>query len=91
MGGSPQFGSGVAPIPRSRVINDPVDTIETNYLSIGYGFEHRFNDDWKLRNGFRYISYKYDYSVVALPFIVDEENVTRFMLIKMVEVVPILC
>lgn len=76
--GITKFGKGVAPIPRSRVINDPNDTINTDYVGAGYSFEHRFNDDWKLRNGFRYISYNYDYSVIALPFIVNNANVTRF-------------
>lgn len=76
--GITQFGDRVAPIPRDRVINNPDDTITTDYLSTGYSFEHRFSDNWKLRNGFRYIRYDYDYSVVALPFIVDNETVTRF-------------
>jgi iron complex outermembrane receptor protein len=76
--GISQFGNGVAPIPRDRVINNPDDSITTNYLSLGYSVEHRFSDSWKLRNGFRYIRYAYDYSVVALPFITENETVTRF-------------
>jgi iron complex outermembrane recepter protein len=76
--GITRFGDQVAPIPRERVINNPDDTITTDYLSTGYSLEHRFSNNWKLRNGFRYIRYDYDYSVVALPFIVDDETVTRF-------------
>lgn len=76
--GITKFGTGVAPIPINRPINNPDDTITTDYLSLGYSFEHRFNDNWTIRNGFRYIRYAYDYSVVALPFIVDGANVTRF-------------
>ncbi|WP_308253627.1 TonB-dependent siderophore receptor [Geminocystis sp. GBBB08] len=76
--GISQFGKGVAPIPRSRVINDPNDTINKDYVSAGYSFEHRFNDNWKVRNGFRYLSYNYNYSVVALPLAVDGPTVTRF-------------
>ncbi|ELR97806.1 TonB-dependent siderophore receptor [Gloeocapsa sp. PCC 73106] len=76
--GLSQLGDGVAPVPRERVINNPQDTIDTDYFSIGYSFEHRFNSNWKLRNSFRYLSYNYDYSVVALPFIVDGPNITRF-------------
>ncbi|WP_404783697.1 TonB-dependent siderophore receptor [Altericista sp. CCNU0014] len=72
------FGNGVAPVPRDRVINNPDDTITTNFLSLGYNFEHQFNDRWKIRNGFRYLFYDYNYSVVALPFIVEDANVTRF-------------
>ncbi|MDS3862282.1 TonB-dependent siderophore receptor [Thermosynechococcaceae cyanobacterium BACA0444] len=76
--GITQFGSGVAPIPYTRVINDPNDTIATTFTNMGYSFEHRFNDNWKIRNGFRYLSYSYDYSVVALPFIVLGPEVIRF-------------
>lgn len=76
--GLTSFGNGVAPVPRDRVINNPDDTVTTNFLSLGYNFEHQFNDNWKIRNGFRYLSYTYDYSVVALPFIVEDANVTRF-------------
>ncbi len=76
--GISKFGNGVAPVPRERVINNPDDTITTDCLSLGYNLEHRFSDDWKVRNGFRYINYDYDYSVVALPFIIEDETVTRF-------------
>lgn len=72
------FGNGVAPVPIDRVINNPDDTITTDALSVGYNFEHQFNDNWKIRNGFRYLYYAYDYSVVALPFIVEDASVTRF-------------
>jgi len=76
--GVTQFRDGVAPIPRDRVINNPDDSLKTAYLSLGYNLEHQFNNDWKLRNGFRYISYDYDFSVVALPFIVEDAAITRF-------------
>lgn len=76
--GITKFGSGVAPIPRERVINNPDDSVTTNYLSLGYGLDHQLNENWKLRNGFRYIRYTYDYSVIALPLIVQNEFVTRF-------------
>lgn len=75
--GLTQFGGGVAPVSREFVTNNPDDTIDTDYVSTGYSFEHRFNDDWKIRNGFRFISYNSDYSVVALPF-TGGANVTRF-------------
>lgn len=77
-----KFGNGVAPIPRERVINNPDDTITTDYLSLGYSLEHRFSNNWKVRNGFRYIDYDYNYSVVALPFTVEDETVTRFYAVQ---------
>ena len=76
--GITQFRRGVAPIPIDRPLNNPDDTITTDYLSLGYRFEHQLNDNWTIRNAFRYIRYAYDYSVLALPFIVDGANVTRF-------------
>ncbi|MBC7882783.1 MAG: TonB-dependent siderophore receptor [Anaerolineae bacterium] len=76
--GITQFRDGVAPVAREFVVNNPDDSVTTDYLSLGYSFEHRFDDNWKIRNGFRYISYNYDYGVVALPLIVQDETVTRF-------------
>ncbi len=76
--GITQLGDKVAPVSRELVTNNLDDTIDTDYLSTGYSLEHRFNDNWQIRNGFRFITYNYDYSVVALPFIVEDEIVTRF-------------
>ncbi|MBR8827411.1 MAG: TonB-dependent siderophore receptor [Gomphosphaeria aponina SAG 52.96 = DSM 107014] len=74
-----KYGDGVAPIPRTRVINNPDDTVDTDSLSAGYSFEHRFNENWKLRNSFRYLSYNFDFSVVALPgFFADDRTFVRF-------------
>ncbi|NJN39289.1 MAG: TonB-dependent siderophore receptor [Acaryochloridaceae cyanobacterium CSU_3_4] len=66
--GTAAFGNRVADIPRSRITNNPDDTIENTYLSAGYTLEHQFSDSWTLRNAFRYLSYRYNYSPLALPF-----------------------
>jgi iron complex outermembrane receptor protein len=50
------FGTGVADIPFDRVLGEPDDFSERTNLSTGYRLEHRFNDDWKIRNRFRYSS-----------------------------------
>ncbi|QUS60318.1 TonB-dependent siderophore receptor [Synechocystis sp. PCC 7338] len=76
--GLSSFGDGVAPVPRSRVINDPSDIVNKNFISAGYNLEHRFNENWKLCNAFRYMSYNYDYNIIALPTIVNGPTVTRF-------------
>lgn len=78
--GTIAFGNGIIDIPPGRIVNNPDDTLHNQYLSIGYNFEHRFNENWKIGNAFRYISYNYDYSVQALPFLFDEDTgiVTRF-------------
>ncbi|MBL1174803.1 TonB-dependent siderophore receptor [Pantanalinema sp. GBBB05] len=76
--GLTRYGDGVAPVSREFVANHPDDSVTTNYLSTGYNFEHRFSDDWKIRNSFRYISYDYNYNVIALPFRVIGDNIIRF-------------
>ncbi|PSN10102.1 TonB-dependent siderophore receptor [filamentous cyanobacterium CCT1] len=43
-------------VPFSRIFGEPDDVSETSTLSTGYSLEHRFNDDWTLRNAFRYLS-----------------------------------
>ncbi|WNN87783.1 TonB-dependent receptor [Gloeocapsopsis dulcis] len=48
------FGTGIADIPFDRVLGEPDDFSERTNLSTGYRLEHRFNDDWKIRNRFRY-------------------------------------
>ncbi|MGB6298757.1 MAG: TonB-dependent siderophore receptor [Rivularia sp. (in: cyanobacteria)] len=72
--GTIAFGNGVADIPPERITNNPEDTIESKVFNVGYSLEHRFNDNWKIKNAFRYIDYKYDYSVLALPFRLNEET-----------------
>jgi iron complex outermembrane recepter protein len=74
------FGNRVVNVPRSRITNNPDDTIENNYLSVGYSFEHQFDDQWTLRNAFRYFSSRYNYSPLALPFTIDDTTgqLTRF-------------
>ncbi|MEM7062481.1 MAG: TonB-dependent siderophore receptor [Cyanobacteria bacterium P01_B01_bin.77] len=74
--GTVLVGDGDTVIPNDRVINNPDDTIEKEYLNLGYTFEHRFSDNWQLRNRFSFISDEFDYSVVALPFLFDEATGT---------------
>ncbi|MEH2439657.1 TonB-dependent siderophore receptor [Nostoc sp.] len=44
-------------IPRNRNIGEPFDVSESgnnrNVLRVGYNFEHRFNEDWQVRNAFQ--------------------------------------
>ncbi len=73
--GLPAIGDRVVDVPRDRIFNEPDDKIESQYLNVGYDLEHRFNDNWKLRNAFRYSSYDYDYNVLAYDLgDYDEEN-----------------
>ena len=68
-----------ANIPPERITNNPDDTIENTFIDTGYTLEHRFNENWKLRNAFRYLANDYDYGgdnedILALPFEIDEET-----------------
>ncbi|HLO49243.1 MAG TPA: TonB-dependent receptor plug domain-containing protein, partial [Kamptonema sp.] len=66
--GLPAIGNRVVDVPRDRVGGEPEDRVDTQYLNVGYNFEYRFSNNWKLRNAFRYSSYDYDFNVIALPF-----------------------
>lgn len=48
------YGKGVVNVPRERIFGEPDDTNNSKSLSIGYNFEHQFDDNWTLRNAFRY-------------------------------------
>ena len=74
--GNIAFGEGVADIPPERVLNNPEDTLEQDYLNMGYTLEHRFSDNWQLRNQFSYISTSFDYSAYAVPIgtLIDEST-----------------
>jgi len=77
--GVPAIGDEVADIPFDRITNEPDDFSNEEYISAGYDLEHRFNDNWKLRNAFRFIRQNAQLEV-AYPFEIDEETgtVTRF-------------
>ena len=64
------FGDGVAAIPRDRILGESDDAVAGEYLSAGYTLEHRFSDNWTLRNAFRYIRDTDDISAtLSFPFI----------------------
>lgn len=77
--GIPAIGTGIADIPFDQISNEPDDISEEEYLSLGYNFEHRFSDHWKLRNNFRYTKQN-ALLEVAFPFDIDEGTgtLTRF-------------
>ncbi|QCS51087.1 TonB-dependent receptor (plasmid) [Picosynechococcus sp. PCC 11901] len=51
------IGDSVADIPFDRNLSQLDDINEATYWRTGYEFEHRFSDNWKVRNGFNYIAY----------------------------------
>ncbi|MEM8545238.1 MAG: TonB-dependent receptor [Cyanobacteria bacterium P01_H01_bin.119] len=55
--GIPIIGDRVADVPFDRITGEPDDDASNEFLRLGYQFEHRFSDSWKVRNSFRYISF----------------------------------
>ncbi|MEA5552702.1 TonB-dependent siderophore receptor [Anabaena cylindrica UHCC 0172] len=53
--GVPAFGNRVANIPFDRIISEPDDVVKENFFKVGYTLEHRFSENWKLNNAFRYL------------------------------------
>ncbi len=47
-------------IPRSRNVGEPYFFSDTKIISAGYNFEHKFSDDWSIRNVFRASFYDLD-------------------------------
>jgi iron complex outermembrane recepter protein len=44
----------VGKIPRNRNVGEPTDRINASLIRVGYQLEHKFSDEWSLRNGFLY-------------------------------------
>lgn len=72
-------GNRIVSVPSSRIINEPDDFTSNKSLTVGYDFEHQFNDYWSLNHGFRYKTQDYNVETV-LPFDFDEStgDLTRF-------------
>ena len=71
--GIPALGESVADIPFDQISNEPEDVSEEEYLSVGYDLDHRFNEQWGVRHGFRYTN-QTALLEVAFPFELDEET-----------------
>ncbi|MEM9009325.1 MAG: TonB-dependent siderophore receptor, partial [Cyanobacteria bacterium P01_F01_bin.86] len=70
--GTVAFGDGIADIPLDRVLGDPDDFTESERIRAGYDFEHRFSDNWKIRNAFRFNRSDVDTDVLFPFFPLDE-------------------
>ncbi|WP_186375972.1 TonB-dependent siderophore receptor [Hyella patelloides] len=75
--GVPAIGDEIADVPLDRITNEPDDFGEEEFISVGYDLEHRFNDNWKLRNAFRFTQQN-SLLEIAFPFEIDEETGTVF-------------
>ncbi|MEM9008884.1 MAG: TonB-dependent siderophore receptor [Cyanobacteria bacterium P01_F01_bin.86] len=74
------FGNGVVDVPFDRIIGEPDDFTDSELLRLGYELEHRFNDSWRLRNGFEYSNRDLlDVGLIPIDFDQTTGLVTRFL------------
>lgn len=74
------LGNRVADIPSDRILGEPNDRIESTFIRVGYDFEHRFNENWTLRNAFRYLESNDDISAtLSFPFIGGLDETTGLL------------
>jgi iron complex outermembrane receptor protein len=66
-------GDEVADIPFDRILGEPDDFASAESITASYRLEHRFSDNWRLRNEFRYSSLD-SQSINARPVSLDEET-----------------
>ncbi|MEM9275191.1 MAG: TonB-dependent siderophore receptor [Cyanobacteria bacterium P01_F01_bin.143] len=52
--GLPASGNGIVDVPFESIIEEPDSIVENETINIGYSLEHRFSDNWRLRNAFRF-------------------------------------
>jgi iron complex outermembrane receptor protein len=55
--GIPFTADGQVDVPRSRFVGEDFSEFSQDQFSIGYRFNHDFNDDWSLRHGLQYLQY----------------------------------
>ncbi|ABW31664.1 TonB-dependent siderophore receptor [Acaryochloris marina] len=70
-GGLPAIGNRIADVPFERITGEPGDDTTIETLRVGYQFEHRFSDAWKVRNSFTFYSYSPEF-VSNLGFRINE-------------------
>ncbi|MGL5836774.1 MAG: TonB-dependent siderophore receptor, partial [Waterburya sp.] len=79
-------GNGIVDVPRDRKVGEADDFTEKQRFNLGYDLEHRFSDNWKIRNAFRYSNRNLE-DFGALPFEFDENTgiVTRLLGLRVVD------
>ncbi|MEA5505971.1 TonB-dependent receptor [Halotia wernerae UHCC 0503] len=65
------FGEGILDIPLERFLGEPDDVRRVEEIGLSYRLEHNFNDNWKIRNAFRYASSD-DFDYRAEPLSLNE-------------------
>jgi iron complex outermembrane receptor protein len=66
-------------VPISRVYHEPNSNVHTDDYLVDLNWSHRFNDSWKLRNGFVATVQDYALETIVAPFVrPDNQNLGRF-------------
>ena len=64
-------GDSVIDVPQDRIVGERDDVVERDFFSTGYELNHRFSENWSVRNAFRYSSQNYD-SNAFFPLVFNE-------------------
>jgi iron complex outermembrane recepter protein len=75
--GLPVSAESIVDVPFDRVIDNPDNISESELINVGYNLEHRFDDNWRLRNAFRY-SNRDLLNTGLIPIDFDEDTGTVF-------------
>jgi iron complex outermembrane recepter protein len=67
------IGRDIVDIPVSRFLGEPDDVRRVEEYGAGYRLEHRFSDDWRIRNQFRLLSSN-TFDFRAEPLALNEET-----------------
>ncbi|MHC5748745.1 MAG: TonB-dependent receptor domain-containing protein, partial [Nostoc sp.] len=51
--GTVAIGNRPADLPRERFLGEPFQNVDINVTNFGYLLDHKFNDQWSIRNAFR--------------------------------------
>jgi len=71
-GGLPALGDRIADVPFDRITGEPGDDATAESLRLGYQFEHRFSNNWRVRNNFNYFYYNPEFVSNLAPVVVNE-------------------
>lgn len=76
------FANPLGRVPLSRNLGDPKSNAEpqnaSSFGSIGYRLEHKFSDNWSIRNAFNFENYNSSYTYLSTDGLDETDNRTVF-------------
>jgi len=73
-----RFASGnnrIAPVPMTRQLSEPGVNDEFESYLVDFNWSHRFNANWRLRNGFVGQFEKFDFREVSGDFVLEDDPI----------------